>query len=237
MSCMSKCLTGEANNPVMPYNIWNRIDGDSTIGNWLRNNVPLVNGMFGDVGDIVSGVGNMAVGLVTFDQYGALVGGFNQLGGGTLGLGQIEVMEAGSVVAGAIGKVYVTGWDTVNLLTGGQLALPDQSGINSKGDPISSSEPTGWQAAVTSFFKDAVIPEYGLALGPQWGTTEWGLQGYAFNQADYYSWEHDQTLDNHQWDINQYHALPPGVVPDGPIAAAIVLYGKNPFWLAPSPHH
>jgi RHS repeat-associated protein len=53
-------------------------DGKSWLGNLFRN-VPLLGGVLGGVGDVLSGAGNTALGLLTFGQSGSLVSGLSGL--------------------------------------------------------------------------------------------------------------------------------------------------------------
>lgn len=97
-------------NRLLPQSI----TGDSDLGNYLRRNVGLVGGILGDIGDILSGLGNVAAGMVTFDQFGDIPTGLSELGGGALGLAQIGLTDVMAGVVSATGYAYNLGYNAVN---------------------------------------------------------------------------------------------------------------------------
>ena len=215
------------------------ITGGSSLGDYLRKYLPLFGGMLGDVADIGSGVINISINLLTCGTYGSSKDGIHEILGGVGGLLQIGISDVLAFELGILGKAFVTLGDVGNVLTFGSFRPFDKSGIDSHGNPCDKPKATGPWGAVTQFLHDLPIPCYGIYLGPNWGTTQWGpfLQtNWVFNQADFFSGVHDNWLKDRFWVENQLSPTPYGVVPNGPIADAIVLIGIGPFWINNGPH-
>jgi len=113
-----------------------------------------VGGILGDVGDILSGLGNIAGGIATFGQFGSISTGLSELGGGVAGLAQIGLTDLTAGLVGAAGYAYNLGANAINVLTLGNL--------RSNGSLLS---------ALGTLVGNAVIPDYGLFGGPNWGLT------------------------------------------------------------------
>lgn len=193
------------------------IRGDSDLGNWLAANVPLIGGTLGRIGDVANGLADIFTGSV--DK------GFHEIAGGVGGLAQIAVADALATAVGAVGKVWVTGEDLINLVTAGRYGFPDRSTNGGR-----ETDPTGPLGALTRFLYDLPIPEYGLMSGPNWGTTQWGDRNAPFlNLADDTARVHDQHLDNKEWVTNQWDPSPPDIIPTGPVGLLNFLYGAGPF--------
>jgi len=196
------------------------ITGDSALGNWLNENVPLVGGMLARMGDVANGVYDLATG--SFGQ------GANEIAGGIGGLVQIEAADALATALGAIGKVYVIAEDAINVLTMGKLSFADMSS-----NGVSEDRPSDFGGALKRFVYDLVIPDYGLQSGPNYGTTQWGdLNAPFLNLADDTARVHDQHLDNGEWVNNQVQPTPPGIVPTGPVGILNFLLGAPVFELS-----
>lgn len=204
--------------------------GDSSVGNVLRKDVPLVGGMLGAAADIGSGAIKISMGLGTFGQSGTLKSGFDEVSGGAGSLLQIGGYDAAGAALGVVGKAYVTMIAAGNLATGGQFILPDHSNLGREG-PTKPPEATGPIGAIGKLARDMAIPTYGFMLGAGWGVTQWGQKGPYLNQADYFSRVHDGTMEDREWVNNQWRTTPPGVVANGPVADALVLIGSPVFWL------
>lgn len=209
-------------------------DGVSSwLGDALRN-IPLLGGLLGAMGDGVAGVGNLALGIVTFGQSGTLESGVDQVLSGVGTLITVTVTDAAGLALGIAGKAYVTVTDVANILTGGTINFLDRDGVDNYGRPASPS-PTGFTGAIIQFASNLPVPAYGFNLGAGWGTRQFGPDAPYLNMADYYSREHDQNMIDREWVRNQYGPTPTGVVPTGPIGSVIVLIGTVPFWVHNGP--
>jgi hypothetical protein len=82
--------------------------GRSGLGNALRH-IPILGGILGGVGDVVSGIGNTALGVVSLGQSGTLGRGVGQIASGTLStVGNVWAMPntAVGLVYGAVGLPF-----------------------------------------------------------------------------------------------------------------------------------
>jgi len=197
----------------------------SVLGNALRN-IPFLGGAFGAVGDIVSGLGNVALGLASFGQSGTFGRGLEQVGGGV----NIFVTDAAAGAYGlTIGKVISLGYGVGNLLTANKLA-------NNPNDP--AREDRGFFAGVGNFIRSVLIPTYGLNLGVNLGSPQQGFvdpsQAAYFNNIDRISYIHDRYQNNRNWVRGAAGQAPAGVTDTGPIGGLISLIGAPVFWLTPS---
>jgi hypothetical protein len=104
------------------------------------------------LGDVVAGVGNTALGVVSFGRSGTLARGIGQFGSGVGGIANILVRDTVATIVGVGGTVYTTLRDVANVLTFGN--------VYSKGNLFS---------AVKSLVADAVVPEYGMFGGGRAG--------------------------------------------------------------------
>jgi RHS repeat-associated protein len=198
------------------------INGGSDLGNFLRGNVGLVGGILGDVGDILSGLGNIAGGIATFGQFGSISTGLSELGGGVAGLAQIGLTDLTAGLVGAAGYAYNLGANAINVLSLGNL--------RSNGSLLS---------ALGTLVGNAVIPDYGLFGGPNWGVNTVGANPqYALNSVDYYSEQHDVAFGNgaananYNWVQGNFAPTPGGMIPPGPLGIAYSLLGALPFGLS-----
>lgn len=199
--------------------------GGSALGNLLRN-VPFLGGTLGAVGDVVSGVGNVALGVASFGQSGTFGRGLGQVGGGV----NVFVTDAAAGAFGlTIGKVISVGYGVGNLLTANKLA-------NNPNDP--AREDRGFFAGVSNFVRSVVIPTYGLNLGANLGSPQQGFvdpsQARYFNNIDRVSYIHDRYQNNRDWVRSAAGQVPAGVTDTGPIGGLISLIGAPVFWLTPS---
>jgi RHS repeat-associated protein len=199
-------------------------NGNSWLGNWFRNNVPLIGGIVGDAADIVSGAVNTALGLATFGQSGTLQTGLSEIGNGAFGEADIVGRDAAATIMGAIGKVYVVGADLVDLASFGNVQMPGRDSLRP-----------------STLLTDLIIPDYGNFGGSSWGLTQHGNSSDAWiiNQVDYDSLVHDRTYPQQAgasttWDINNWTPVgrsPSGAQAPGPAGIAYALIGTIPFWM------
>jgi hypothetical protein len=190
--------------------------GGSALGNALRH-VPLIGGLLGGVGDVVAGVGNTALGIVSFGQSGTLGRGIGQIGYGIGGTANILARDVAATVAGVAGTVYTTVRDVADVVTFGNVV--------SGGNPLK---------AAGNLVSNALIPDYGMFGGKSWGTTQGRTPGAALNSVDYNSYIHDRDLGNvpranTAWVRNQWSPVPNGQVAPGAVGIAYVLAGTLPF--------
>jgi len=97
-----------------------RITLGSTLGDALRH-IPLLGGMLGAVGDVLSGVGNVALAAITFGNYGSFGRGFGQILGG---LSEI-VGRIWSLPDTAVGLIF----GAVGMLGGAKPSWDSNAGI------------------------------------------------------------------------------------------------------------
>jgi hypothetical protein len=174
------------------------------------------------IGDILSGLGNIASGIVTFGQFGSISTGLSELGGGVAGLAQIGLTDITAGLVGAAGYAYNLGANAINVISLGHL--------RSNGSLLS---------AVGSLVGNAIIPDYGLFGGPNWGVPTIGANPqYALISVDYYSEQHDVAFGNgtpnanYNWVQGNWDPTPSGLVPPGPLGIGYVLLGSLPFGLS-----
>lgn len=186
--------------------------GGSALGNALRN-IPLIGGMLGAAGDVVSGVGNVALGALTLGASGTFGTGLSQIGSGIVNEVTILGTDAFAAVAGAGGTVVTTTRAVADVVTLGN--------VMSGGNPLK---------AVANLMGNIAIPEYGMFGGYQWGTTQGRGPGSILNQSDIASYNHDRNLNEIQWVKTQYSTHPTGTWV-GPVGSAYALLGTIPFGL------
>jgi hypothetical protein len=212
---LSYCLGGC--KVVAPNN--GGISGGSDLGNALRD-IPLIGGMLGDVGDIVSGVGNVALAAASFGQLGSFGNGLSEIGGGAEGLAQITATDVAAGLVGVAGYAYTKVEDVVNILSLGNAY--------SNGNLL---------AALGRAVQDALVPDYGEFGGPNWGTAQNRGPSSVMNWVDQNSYVHDQNFPgtanaNQTWVQQNWSPTPSGQVAPGPIGVAYVLAGTVPFLLS-----
>ena len=200
------------------------VSGGSGLGNALRN-IPLLGGILGGVGDIVSGAGNTALGLVSLGQSGTLGTGLGQIGGGVGGLVQITATDVAGGVLGVVGKAYITVRDVADVVSFGNVV--------SGGNPL---------RAVGNLVADAAIPDYGAFGGRSWGTTQGRGPSDALNFVDANSYMHDRDLGtvpraNTAWVRNNWSPVGNNQIASGPLGIAYVLAGTLPFLAADAFSH
>jgi RHS repeat-associated protein len=189
--------------------------------------IPLLGGMIHGVASIATGAVNTTLGVVTVGYSGTFKNGVNQVESGIKDTAQIVYSDTVGAALMVPGKVTMTGLDIFNLLTLGKMSMPDRT------CPSGFAKPTDFSSALFGLIKDAPIPSYGFYLGPNWGTNQRGRDFPLkfLNQADYWSYWHDQNGEDREWVKNNLLEPPEGITPDGPVAAAIILYGAIPFWI------
>ncbi len=186
------------------------VNGGSSLGDALRN-IPLVGGLLGGVGDVVSGFGNVALGALTLGASGTLETGFSQIGSGVGGAVTILATDAVATVAGAVGTVVTTATAVADVVTLGNVV--------SSGNPLK---------AISNLIKNVAIPEYGMFGGLGWGTAQDRGQNAILNQGDVASYSHDLNRNEIQWIKTNYSTNPQGNWV-GPMGAAYALLGTIPF--------
>ena len=199
-------------------------NGNSGLGNWFRNNIPLIGGILGGVGDVLSGAGNMGLGIATFGQSGTFGNGVQEIAGGAFGEADIVGRDVAATIMGQIGKVYVMGMDIAHVVSFGNVQMPG-------GNKLST------------FITDFLIPDYGNFGGSSWGLTQHGDNSTAWviNQIDANSLVHDQKYNNPKgnnastlWDVHNWTPVgrsQSGAQAPGPAGIAYALIGTIPFWL------
>ncbi|MGC1729202.1 MAG: hypothetical protein WA747_07450, partial [Steroidobacteraceae bacterium] len=196
--------------------------GDSDLGNALRH-VPLVGGLLGAAGDVLSGIGNIAGGTLTLDS-SQFQNGFSEFAGGIGSAAQIGFTDLAAGLVGAGAYVYNNLIDVMNVLTLGY-------GANNYNPKQSSA------TAVLNLIWNAAVPDYGMFGGPNWGTTQYRTASDAMNYIDYISWQHDQqfsfgpgaTNASANWVGAGLSSIPSGQIAPGPIGIAYFLLGTPPF--------
>jgi len=104
-------LDPESMRPLGESNVDENVDVSnntavSTVGSFLGNalrGIPLIGGMLGAAGDIVSGVGNVALGTVTFGSVGSFFAGLSQIGSGIANGVTILGTDVVAAFAGSVG--------------------------------------------------------------------------------------------------------------------------------------
>ncbi len=203
----------------------NSPNNGSWVGNVLRQ-IPFVGGTLGAIGDIVSGFGNVALGVATFGRSGTFARGFGQIG---TGINVFSADIAAATYGFTIGKITSIVLGVGNLLTGNYFAA------NYLNDP--KPEGRGFFAGLSNFLRSMVIPNYGLNLGVNYG----GVQqrfiepqfARSFNQLDAVSYQHDLDQDNRNW-VRSSSSTQENITPTGPIGTIINIIGAPVFWLTPS---
>ena len=198
--------------------------GDSTLGNALRN-IPLVGGLLGGVGDVIAGVGNTALGIVSGGQSGTLSRGVGQIGGGLVGVTEIVLTDVVATTVGLGGTAFTTVRDVANVATFGQIAalgnVDKKSGARVK---------TGIGGALSGLVAHAVIPDYGFYGGAGWGTDQFGRDGKPapLNRVDQASYTHDKLYEHLRWVKDAWSPKTEGVAP-GLGGIVYTLLGTVPF--------
>jgi len=197
----------------------------SALGNALRH-IPLLGGLLGGVGDVVAGVGNTALGVVTLGASGTFGRGLGQIGYGVSQTADILARDIAATVVGVAGTAYLTARDVANVATFGQI-----NALGNRSSPDVARVKTGVIGAFTRTVGDALIPEYGTFGGLHWGIETAGRNpSLIINQGDLASYRHDDTMNETRWVRDQYSTRPAAQWV-GPVGAAYALIGTVPFGL------
>ncbi|GBF52056.1 hypothetical protein LPTSP4_35940 [Leptospira ryugenii] len=225
---------------------WGGAD-DSKIGSMLRN-IPLIGGMLGSAGDVVSGGLQTATGLITLGQYGSITQGLKQIGNGFYNFGDIMVRDLVAGAAGLVGTALTTTKSVANFLTLGIIdPLRPAEGIvhyGTKEDPKGEATlelrrenlnlEERISEATINLFADIAIPEYGWLGGKSWGIDQFGIgelaEGLRVNNSDAASFPHDKTMNEANW-VRQTLSTNPEIQWVGPIGAAYGALGTAGFGL------
>ena len=195
-------------------------DGNSDLGNALRQ-VPLIGGILGAAGDILSGAANIALGIGTFNA-NTLDSGFFELAGGIGSALQIGFTDVIAASFGVGGYVYENAKSAIDVL--------------SLGNAFSSGNFLG---SLGHLAQTAAIPDYGLFGGPSWGIDQSRQPSEALTYVDYISYQHDVAYGgtppaanaSANWVGAGWSSVPTGMVAPGPAGIAYVLLGTIPFLL------
>jgi len=196
----------------------------------VLGHIPLIGGMLGYAGDIVSGFVNTTLGVLSFGESGTLGSGLRQIGHGLGNELDTLARDFSATVAGAVGTVYSTLRDAANLATLGQV--PELGGrvrAREKWGFFGGTKPTGVFLAFGRALFDALLPEYGTMGGTQWGVPSFGYRrDLILNQSDVASRQHDIYLQHFDWIRRQYSTSPESQWV-GPVGAAYAILGTIPF--------
>ncbi|MDR1284423.1 MAG: type IV secretion protein Rhs [Opitutaceae bacterium] len=210
---------------IISQQMQNGLSPGSMLGNLLRH-VPFLGGTLGALGDVVSGVGNVTIGIVSFGQSETFGRGIEQVVFGV----SVFAADIGAAAYGfSIGKITSVALGVGNLLTGNYFAA------NYQNDP--NPESRGFFSGVSNFVRSVVIPTYGFNLGVNYGGVQQGFVSSefarSFNQLDAVSYQHDRDQRNRDWVRSSSSSQGEGI-PTGPVGAIINIIGAPVFWLTPS---
>ncbi|BDA78244.1 hypothetical protein LPTSP3_g11740 [Leptospira kobayashii] len=195
----------------------------SSLGNVLRN-IPLLGGLLGAGGDIISGTFSAAADVVTLGQAGSFRAGLSELGKGLFNMGDILVRDIAALGMGLFGTSITTLRDITNILTLG--LIPELGNYDPE---LKDMKPTYIHGAIARLIKDAVILDYGSFGGANWGTDYFGQdQSMQINQGDVASFHHDNDMNEIDW-IKRNWTTTPSKQWVGPIGAAYTLIGTPLF--------
>ena len=195
-----------------------RSEGMSLLGKYLRK-IPLLGGMLGAAGDMITGVTNMLISILSFGQIPLLQYGFDQFSYGIGQLIDILARDVAAVVIGMEGKLVTTMMDILNILTLGQY---EALGHRNKDGKL---EKSGFLKSIGLAVFDLIIPNYGFFGGGGWGYRQFGdNRALCLNNGDVASYMHDYNDKEGQWiDIQNRNWLLAQWV--GPAGAAYALLG------------
>ncbi|MCF7689348.1 MAG: RHS repeat-associated core domain-containing protein [Cephaloticoccus sp.] len=194
---------------------------NETLGDFLRK-IPLVGGLVGAVGDVVSGALTSVVGATGLSPAGTLQNGVGQIAHGIAGSANIMARDVAATVAGVAGTIYTTAIDVVEVVTFGRA----DTGVN---------RPTNFLGAITTLIHDAVVPDYGLYGGANWGLNQrHPTKSSPLNWVDANSAWHDGPPENGGgndwgWVARNWRPAPSGETAPGLVGIAYVLLGTIPF--------
>ncbi|MBP7141261.1 MAG: RHS repeat-associated core domain-containing protein [Opitutaceae bacterium] len=218
-------FSSEAHEETIPYDLatlyfGNGVNGmlgvapnsvaGSVLGDMLRH-IPLLGGLLGGVGDVIAGVGNTALGIVSFGQSGTFGRGLGQIGSGVGAAVTILATDAAAAVVGAVGTVVTTAIAVADVFTLGNAV--------SGGDPLK---------AISNLAINVAIPEYGMFGGYDWGADQGRGESSTLNQSDVASYHHDDNMNEIEWLMRNYTTNPQAIWV-GPIGTAYALLGTIPF--------
>jgi hypothetical protein len=169
--------------------------------------------LLGGLGDVVAGVGNTALGIVSFGHSGSFGRGMGQIGYGIGGTANILARDVAATIVGIGGTIYTTVRDVADVVSLGK--------VTSGGNPLT---------AVANLVSNALIPDYGMFGGRGWGTTQGRGERSILNQGDVASYNHDGNMNEIQW-LKANYSTNPQSTWVGPVGATYVLIGTIPFGL------
>jgi RHS repeat-associated protein len=197
----------------------NAVTGGSTLGDTLRSTIPLIGGLLGAAGDVLSGIGNMAAAALTFGGSGTFMTGLEEFGGGIASGVQIGMTDLAAAYIGAVAYGFNNAVNLIDVATAGGSGIYHSS----------------FGTAALGLVNTLVIPDYGDFGGPLWGIQQGRGADQALNSVDLNSYNHDNTYGtpgsnaSAMWVEAGWSPTPNGQVAPGPAGIAYVLLGTIPF--------